>query len=66
MGQVYHPYHPWDWYIYLHLVAFNGKIMVNVGKYTVRPMDAMGHHPKTQGAHDSHPKLGPDIDSLLL
>ena len=19
------PYHPWDWYIYLHLVVFNGK-----------------------------------------
>ena len=25
------PYHPWDWYIYLHLVDF----MVNVGKYTI-------------------------------
>ena len=23
------------WYIYLHLVVFNGKIMVNVGKYTI-------------------------------
>ena len=21
------PYHPWDWYIYLHLVVFNGKIL---------------------------------------
>ena len=31
------PYHPWDWYIYLHLVEFYG---INVGKYTVRPMDA--------------------------
>ena len=30
---------PWGWYIYLHLY---GKSMVNVGKYSVRPMDSMG------------------------
>ena len=32
------PYHPWDWYIYLHEWLI---LMVNVGKYT-SPMDAMG------------------------
>ncbi len=32
------PYHPWDWYIYLHLVDFYG---FHVGKYT-SPMDGMG------------------------
>ena len=31
------PYHPWDWYIYPHLVVFNGTNMVNVGKYTIVP-----------------------------
>ena len=33
------PYHPWDWYIYLHL-TFSWFCMVNVGKYT-SPMDAL-------------------------
>ena len=31
MGKVvqFHiPYHPWGWYIYLHLVVFNGKLLV--------------------------------------
>ena len=38
-GHVF-PYHPWDErYISLHLVDF---CIVNVGKYTVRPMDGMG------------------------
>ena len=32
------PYHPWDWYIYLHGWLM---FMVNVGKYT-SPMDGMG------------------------
>ena len=33
----YNPYHPWDWYIYLHeWLVFVG---FDVGKYTVRPMD---------------------------
>ena len=32
------PYHPWDWYIYLHEWWIS---MVNVGKYT-SPMDGMG------------------------
>ena len=35
---VYYPYHPWDWYIYLHVVDSYG---INVGKYT-SPMDGMG------------------------
>ena len=34
-----HPYHPWDWCIYLHEWLI---FMVNVGKYT-SPMDSMGH-----------------------
>ena len=34
-----YPYHPWDWYIYLHEWLI---FMVNVGKYT-SPMDAMGY-----------------------
>ena len=33
------PYHPWDWYIYLHE---NHKNQPNVSKYT-SPMDAMGN-----------------------
>ena len=33
----YFPYHPWDWYIYLHEWLI---FMVNVGRYT-SPMDAM-------------------------
>ena len=33
------PYHPWDWYIYLHLVDFYGKC---IGKYS-SPMDPMGY-----------------------
>ena len=28
------PYHPWDWYIYLHLVDFHGKCGY---KYTIVP-----------------------------
>ena len=32
------PYHPWEWYIYLHEWLI---FMVNVGKYT-SPMDGMG------------------------
>ena len=32
----YHPEHPWDWYISLHEWLI---VMVNVGKYIVRPMD---------------------------
>ena len=32
------PYHPWDWYIYLHLPW---KSTIHVGKYT-SPMDGMG------------------------
>ena len=35
---VQNPYHPWDWYIYLHLVVFYGKL---VGKYS-SPMDPYG------------------------
>ena len=35
------PYHPCDWYICLHLLVFKGEIWVNVGKYTVPPMNAM-------------------------
>ncbi len=31
-------HHPWDWYVYLHLVDFHG---FHVGKYT-SPIDAMG------------------------
>ena len=27
-----YPYHPWDWYIYLHLLGFDGK---NVGQYII-------------------------------
>ena len=42
LSSLAYPYHPWDWYIYLHLVVFNGKIPVNVGKYT-SPMDGMGY-----------------------
>ncbi len=34
------PYHPWDWYIYLHLVDVYGTCK-NVGKHT-SPMDGMG------------------------
>ena len=30
-----HPYHPWDWYISLHLVDFYG---INVGKYTIHSL----------------------------
>ena len=26
MPAQWNPYHPWDWYIYLHLVLFNGKV----------------------------------------
>ena len=26
------PYHPWDWWVYLHLVDFYGK---SIGKYTI-------------------------------
>ena len=37
------PYHPWDWYIHLHLVDF----LVNAGKYT-KNMDAMGMCPMFQ------------------
>ena len=37
----HHPYHPRDErYIYRHEWLI---FMVNVGKYTVRPMDPMGH-----------------------
>ena len=34
------PYHPWDWYIYLH----DWLIRVDVGKYTIKWMvyDGMG------------------------
>ena len=28
----HNPYHPWDWYIYLHLVDFYG---FHVGKYAI-------------------------------
>ena len=35
----YKRYHPWDWYISLHLVDFYG---FHVGKYT-SPMDTMGY-----------------------
>ena len=33
---------PWEWYIYLHELVDFYIFMVNVGKYTVRPMDPMG------------------------
>ncbi len=32
------------WYIYLHLPTFTIKINLNIGKYTVRPMDPHGYH----------------------
>ena len=32
------PYHPWDWYIYLHLPQ---QSTIHIGKYT-NPMDGMG------------------------
>ena len=33
------PYHPWDWYIYLHEWL---KLMVNVGKYTIHGLFGYG------------------------
>ena len=32
--EISYPYHPWDWYIYLHIWFI---FMVNVGKYTIVP-----------------------------
>ena len=40
--RVHHcPYHPWDWYIYLHENHVLPLKQPNVGKYT-SPMDGMG------------------------
>ena len=36
-----HPYHPWDWYMYLHLPCVTIKNQPNVGIYP-SPMDSMG------------------------
>ena len=42
----YYPYHPWDWYIYLHEWLI---FMVNVGKYTI--MDPMGYWKSEPSSH---------------
>ena len=48
------PYHPWDWYIYLH--ENHKKSTIHVGKYT-SPMDCMGMddflHMETTGGEGS-------------